>query len=129
MRGPNLAIDLALPAALPEAAAAGELVEAVIQILVENGSQAGAHEIRIAAEPRDGRIAIRVSDDGAGVPAADRDRIFEPFQTGRREQGGSGLGLSIARSLLASCGGTIANLPADRGACFEVELPAGDFPG
>jgi len=128
MRGPNLAIDLALPEELPPAAAARELIEAVIQILVENGSQAGARAIRIAAELRGGRIAVRVGDDGAGVPAADRDRIFEPFQTSRREQGGSGLGLSIARSLLASCGGTIANLPAERGACFEVELPAGDFP-
>ena len=58
------------------------------------------------------------------MPAADSERIFEPFHTGRREQGGSGLGLSIARSLLASCGGTIANLPAEKGACFEVELPA-----
>ena len=129
MRGPNLAIELALPAALPAAAAASELIEAVFQILVENSSQAGARTIRIAAERRGRRIAIRVSDDGAGVPAADRDRIFEPFQTGRREQGGSGLGLSIARSLLASCGGTLANLPADSGACFEVELPAADFHG
>jgi signal transduction histidine kinase len=54
----------------------------------------------------------------------DSEQIFEPFHTGRREQGGSGLGLSIARSLLASCAGTIANLPADKGACFEVDLPA-----
>ncbi|HEV2817033.1 MAG TPA: HAMP domain-containing sensor histidine kinase [Allosphingosinicella sp.] len=127
MRGPDLAIELDLPAALPPAAAAGELIEAVIQILVENSCQAGARRIRIAAEPRAGRIAIRVADDGAGVPVADRDRIFEPFQTGRREQGGSGLGLSIARSLLASCGGAVANLPADRGACFEVTLPAGSL--
>jgi signal transduction histidine kinase len=127
MRGASLAIDLELPAALPAAAAGAELIEAVVQILVENSGQAGARHVRIAAEARGGRIAIRVADDGAGVPAADRDLIFEPFQTGRREQGGSGLGLSIARSLLASCGGTVANLPADTGACFEVELPAADF--
>ena len=124
MRGPNLAVDLEIPASLPAAGAGAELIEAVVQILVENSAQAGARQIRIAAGARGGRIAIRVADDGAGVPAADRDLIFEPFQTGRREQGGSGLGLSIARSLLASCGGTIANLPADTGACFEVELPA-----
>jgi signal transduction histidine kinase len=58
------------------------------------------------------------------VPPADSDQIFAPFHTGRREQGGSGLGLSIARSLLASCAGTIANLPSEKGACFEVDLPA-----
>jgi two-component system, OmpR family, sensor histidine kinase ChvG len=96
----------------------------VIQILVENSAQAGATEIGIAAERSGGRILIRVSDNGAGVPSSDSDRIFEPFHTGRREQGGSGLGLSIARSLLASCAGTIVNLPADKGACFEVALPS-----
>ena len=124
MRGPNLAISLSLPPDLPPAATAPALVEAVLQILVENSAQAGANAIAIGVEPRDDRIAITVSDNGGGVPAADSDRVFEPFHTGRREQGGSGLGLSIARSLLASCGGTIANMPAQAGACFEVELPA-----
>ena len=124
MRGPGLAVTLDLPADLPPAAAAAALIEAVLQILVENSAQAGARKVRIAAARRADRIALRVSDDGAGVPEADREQIFEPFHTGRREQGGSGLGLSIARSLLASCGGTIANLPAEQGACFEVELPA-----
>jgi len=124
MRGPSLAIALDLPGDLPRAAAAPALIEAVLQILIENSAQAGASAVRIAAEARGERILIRLSDNGAGVPSADSDRIFEPFHTGRREQGGSGLGLSIARSLLASCAGTIANLPADKGACFEVELPA-----
>jgi signal transduction histidine kinase len=123
MRGPGLAVALALPPDLPPAAAPPALIEAVLQILVENSRQAGADAVAIAAETRGGRLVIRVSDNGAGVPGADRELIFEPFHTGRREQGGSGLGLSIARSLLASCGGTVANLPADEGACFEVELP------
>jgi len=124
MRRPNLAIALDLPPNLPSAAAAPALIEAVLQILVENSAQAGAQEVRIAVAARGGQIFIRVSDDGAGVPSADREQVFEPFHTGRREQGGSGLGLSIARSLLASCAGTIANLPADKGACFEVVLPS-----
>ena len=124
LRGPALAVAVDLQAGLPAAAAAPALIEAVLQILIENSAQAGASEVAIAAEARGGRILIRVSDNGAGVPSGDRDRIFEPFHTGRREQGGSGLGLSIARSLLASCGGTIVNLPAEKGACFEVELPA-----
>ncbi|HEV7661406.1 MAG TPA: HAMP domain-containing sensor histidine kinase [Allosphingosinicella sp.] len=124
MRGPDLGIRLTIAPDLPPAAAAAEIVEAVLQILVENSRQAGAADVAIAADSRGGRIAIRVGDDGAGVPEGDRERVFEPFHTGRREQGGSGLGLSIARSLLASCGGTIANIPAERGACFEIELPA-----
>ena len=124
MRGPALAVEVALPPGLPSAAAAPALVEAVLQVLVENSAQAGATEIAIAAERRGNRLALRVSDNGGGVPTADSEQVFEPFHTGRREQGGSGLGLSIARSLLASCGGTIVNLPAEKGACFEVELPA-----
>ncbi len=124
MRGESLAVRLDLPPDLPPAAAAAELIETVFQILIENSRQAGAGEVRIEASRHGDRIAVAVADDGAGVPPADRERIFEPFHTGRREQGGTGLGLSIARSLLASCGGTIASRPADAGACFEVELPA-----
>jgi signal transduction histidine kinase len=121
-----LAIELDIPPDLPPAAAAAALIEAVVQILVENSRQAGAGLVRIDALSRDGRVVIRASDDGGGVPAADSERVFEPFHTGRREQGGSGLGLSIARSLLASCGGMIVNLPAERGARFEVELPSAE---
>lgn len=124
LRGPSLAISVAPPPELPAAAAAPELVEAVLQILIENSIQAGASAIEVAAEARDGRIVIRVSDNGGGIPEADSERVFDPFHTGRREQGGSGLGLSIARSLLASCSGTIVNRRAESGACFEVELPA-----
>lgn len=124
MRGEGFAVTVEAAPDLPKAAAAAELIETVLQILIENSRQAGASEVRINAEPLGDRIAIRLADDGAGIPPADRERIFEPFHTGRREQGGTGLGLSIARSLLASCGGTITALPADQGACFAVELPA-----
>ena len=124
MRVPGRVIHVEVAPDLPPAAAGAALIEAVLQILVENSVQAGAASIRITADARHDRIAIRVTDDGGGVPPADAERVFEPFHTGRREQGGSGLGLSIARSLLASCGATIANLPAEEGACFELELPA-----
>lgn len=123
MRSENFAVIVETPPGLPPAAAAAELIETVVQILIENSRQAGATEVRIAAAQDGDRLAIRVSDNGAGIPPTDRERIFDPFHTGRREQGGTGLGLSIARSLLASCGGTITALPADQGACFEVELP------
>jgi len=123
MRAPGLDISVSIPPYLPPAAAAPEMIEAVLQILIENSRQAGATAVSVDAEAKGARIAIRVSDNGGGVSDADRERVFEPFHTGRREQGGSGLGLSIARSLLASCGGTIVNRPAESGACFEVELP------
>jgi signal transduction histidine kinase len=126
MRGEGFAVDVDAAAGLPPAAAASELIETVLQILLENSRQAGASAVRIAAEQKGAQLAIRVSDNGAGIPAADQERIFEPFHTGRREQGGTGLGLSIARSLLASCGGTITAVKCDQGASFEVELPTAE---
>lgn len=123
MRGDGFAVTVKAAQDLPRAAAAAELIETVLQILIENSRQAGARQVEIATEARGDRLAIRVTDNGSGIPPADQERIFDPFHTGRREQGGTGLGLSIARSLLASCGGTIAALPAEAGASFEVELP------
>ena len=123
MRSDGFSVVVETPADLPRAGTAAELLETVLQILIENSRHAGATEVRIVVGPLSDRLAIRVTDDGGGIPPADQERIFDPFHTGRREQGGTGLGLSIARSLLASCGGTINALPVDMGACFEVEVP------
>jgi signal transduction histidine kinase len=124
-RGDRLAVHVDLPDGLPGAAAPPELIEAVLETLVENSRQMGADEARIAARASAGGLLISVSDDGPGVPDSQHERIFEPFHTSRRAEGGSGLGLSIARSLLASVDGTIASRPAERGALFEVRLPIG----
>jgi signal transduction histidine kinase len=79
----------------------------------------------IRAEVVGDEVVLRVTDDGPGVPAADRDRLFEPFFTSRRETGGTGLGLSIARSLLAASHGRIGLVETAAGAGFEVALPRG----
>jgi signal transduction histidine kinase len=108
---------------LPPVAAPPELIEAVLDTLVENSQQAGAGRVRIAAEQAGARVNLRVSDDGVGVPQGQHERIFEPFHTSRRAQGGSGLGLSIARSLLASVDATIISRPTERGGLFEIKIP------
>jgi two-component system sensor histidine kinase ChvG len=105
-------------------AAPGRLVEAVLETLIENSRQAGARRVSIEVRHQAGHRVLVVRDDGPGIPDADLERIFEPFHTGRRIEGGSGLGLSIARSLLSACGGAIVARPAERGAGFEVTLPA-----
>lgn len=116
----------AVEAEVPDVAVAApaELIGAVLETLLENSRQAGATKVKISAMADPARVRVTVSDDGPGVPGGDHERIFEPFHTSRRAEGGSGLGLAIARSLLDACGGTIASLPAERGACFEVRLPA-----
>lgn len=80
-----------------------------------------------------GQIVFRVADRGAGIPAAERERLFTPFYrpAGRAADAGSaGLGLSIAHRLAEAQGGTLRY--SDRqggGAVFELRLPAVDaFP-
>jgi C4-dicarboxylate-specific signal transduction histidine kinase len=79
-------------------------------------------DVRISAEPRGGRVALRVADSGPGVPAAVAGRVFEPFFT--TKPAGLGLGLSITRSIVEAHGGSIALSQAPGGgAVFEVLLP------
>jgi two-component system, OmpR family, sensor histidine kinase KdpD len=73
------------------------------------------------------RVVVRVVDQGPGIGAAERDRIFEPFYRGPRSGDagtGSGLGLSIAKGFVEANGGTIAveSLPG-QGSSFVVSLP------
>jgi len=124
-QGRDIAVVLDLPDGLPLVAAPEATVETVLTTLVENSRQAGAKAVRIAAAVVDDEVVLRVSDDGPGVPAADRERLFEPFFTSRRETGGTGLGLSIARSLLAASSGRIGLVEGEAGAVFEVGLVRG----
>jgi signal transduction histidine kinase len=100
-----------------------EVVETLLETLVENSRQAGAHRVTVRIERAEDGVTLWVSDDGPGIATADLERIFEPFFTGRREAGGAGLGLAIARSLLAATGGTIVAVEVPAGACFRLRLP------
>ena len=86
--------------------------------------------------PRDGKVVVRarriaapqgatlrlvVIDNGPGVPAADRERIFEPFVTGRPD--GSGLGLAVAREVANAHGGRAYLADNEQGACFVIDIP------
>jgi signal transduction histidine kinase len=119
----GIRISVVLAGNLPPVAAPSELVETVVETLVENSHQAGASEVTIAGRADGDRVILSVSDNGPGIAPGDHERIFEPFHTGRRAEGGSGLGLSIARSLLASCSGEIVSKNTTSGACIEISLP------
>jgi signal transduction histidine kinase len=83
-------------------------------------SSGGKIEIRFRKEP--GGLSISISDNGPGIPAVEREKIFEPFFS--KKEGGTGLGLSISRKIVASYGGSLT-LSKDykNGACFTVSLP------
>lgn len=94
--------------------AAGAQDGAVAQIAVRGG-RIGAH------------VAIEIADNGPGIPAAIRPRLFAAFQ-GSTRMGGSGLGLAIAADLVRAHGGTIelVDRPGAAGATFRIVLPAGN---
>ena len=114
-----------LAAALPSVAVPSAVIETVLTGLIENSRQAAASRVSITARASGGFVELAFRDDGPGIPAGDRDRIFEPFFTSRRTSGGTGLGLPIIRSLLQAHHGLIS-LDGDdgRGAVFLVTLPA-----
>jgi signal transduction histidine kinase len=64
---------------------------------------------------------LLVSDDGPGISAKQRDRIFEPYYTTKRK--GTGLGLTVTRKLIENLFGYIELLPSKRGARFKIRLP------
>lgn len=100
-----------------------EAARAVFGQLLANAREHGASEVRISATPADGMLRILVADNGSGISAGNRDRVFEPFFTTRREAGGTGMGLQIVRSMLAAHGGSIGLEDSEAGAAFELKLP------
>lgn len=83
--------------------------------------------IRIELSQLPGLARIDIHDQGAGVAAPDRERIFEPFYRGERQPEGvvrgSGIGLSIVHEYIAAHGGRITLLPDEPGAHFRIEFP------
>jgi signal transduction histidine kinase len=81
----------------------------------------------VRAERREDHLLLAVADEGEGIPAADRERVFERFTRGERAaDGGTGLGLAIARWVIQLHRGTIAAVEPDRGrpGChMQVTLP------
>ena len=70
-------------------------------------------------------VEISVEDDGPGVPASIRDRVFEPFVTTKTTGEGTGLGLAVSRGLVESAGGSLDFEDAEfGGTIFTMSLPA-----
>ncbi|WP_332769730.1 sensor histidine kinase [Phenylobacterium sp.] len=121
--GEAFAVRIDLPSALPRVAVPEATLEAVLTALLQNSRQAGARQATLAAAVSEEAVTLTLADDGPGIPAADRERLFEPFFTSRRAEGGTGLGLPIARSLLAASHGRLDLVASPAGARFEIVLP------
>jgi len=110
--------------ARPALAPAGELNQVFLNIL-DNALRAPARNIWIRVAEHDGRVVVRIADDGPGVPPDLAPRIFDPFFTTRQPGQGTGLGLYLSRRIITQHGGDLRlERRAGGGAEFAIELPA-----
>jgi two-component system, NtrC family, nitrogen regulation sensor histidine kinase NtrY len=122
-RGVMVSADV--PEALPLVKADAEQVKRALINLVDNAVAAtsGGGHVRIVAGVEGGRARLAVEDDGAGIPEAERERVFDPAYSTKAR--GSGLGLAIVARIAAEHAGRVRveeNVP--HGCRFLLEWPA-----
>ena len=108
----------------------GHIEQAVLNILL-NAIQAIDHEnkhgvinISTGVQDKDGRIYIKISDNGKGVSPSIYDKIFDPFVTDKQQEGGTGLGLSVTHSFVHAHGGEITfQSEQGEGTLFTICFP------
>jgi signal transduction histidine kinase len=110
--------------------ASAEELRRVLANLVDNAVRHACSRVDLAVRAEAGRAVLTVTDDGPGIPAGERERVFERFarldNARGRDAGGTGLGLAIVRELLRRCDGSISlqDSPSGPGLAAVVHLPA-----
>lgn len=104
-------------------AMSAENFETVFANLIDNAVQHGAKRVEASWVVDGNEVVFDVRDNGEGISEANLDKIFTPFFTTRRAQGGTGLGLGIVQSIVTAHGGRVRARKSDNGAWFEVRLP------
>jgi two-component system nitrogen regulation sensor histidine kinase NtrY len=123
---PGVEIRRTFAESTPKVAIDPEQIRRVMINLIDNAIEAmeqrGIIEIETQHDPSNNLVRIIVADDGPGIPASERDKLFLPYYSTKRR--GSGLGLAIVRRIVAEHGGSIdLSDNAPRGTRFAVELP------
>lgn len=103
-------------------------IERAVRNLVDNAERHAASRIRVAVTSIGDQAVIDVDDDGPGIPAEERSRVFERFvrldESRERASGGTGLGLAIVHGIVADHGGDVqVNASPLGGARFRISLP------
>ncbi|MGC4108271.1 MAG: HAMP domain-containing sensor histidine kinase [Thermomicrobiales bacterium] len=130
----GIAVDLELESAFVrgDALLLGRMIANLVENAIRYNRPEGSGWIRLRAGMDGPFSAIRIENSGMGVPIADVDALFEPFQRGAvvgrnapRKPSGSGLGLAIVRSVVQVHGGSVqAEGRADGGLSVRIHLPA-----
>lgn len=121
----GLKVARAVPGDLPLIEADPVLLRHILTNLLDNAAQHAVSAVSIAARPVRGGVELKVSDDGPGIPYAERQRIFERFERieGSDRHGGSGLGLAIVKGFADAMAMTIDVTDApERGSTFCLGL-------
>lgn len=100
-----------------------DLLDKIFSNFFENTLQFGGNAMVIHIIPLPKKVAITLEDNGPGFTKESQEKILEPFFTTRREEGATGLGLSIAKLFIEAHEGTVEPLPRKTGAVFKVTLP------
>jgi len=98
----------------------------ILSNLADNATRHGSTMLDLSATRQQALLAVKVNDNGEGVSPSNRARIFDSFFTTRRDSGGTGMGLAIARAVLEAHGGTIHLTDSEAGAAFELTMPTAD---
>jgi signal transduction histidine kinase len=125
--GMNLVVDLHSEAWPTEVKADPAAVEHVLFNLIDNAAKYGAGPVTLDAERTACSLKIRVSDQGKGIPASERKRIFRAFHksaaAAAESRPGVGLGLALSRRLARAGGGNLEIASKGEGTCFVLTLP------
>lgn len=125
-RGAKARVEPGLPLVHCDAA----LVVQALDNLLDNALKHGAPPVELVARRIAGELVLAVRDRGAGVPPAERERLFDAFQRGPAARGrGAGLGLALGRAIAQAHGGTLRlRARAHGGSAFELALPLTEPP-
>jgi signal transduction histidine kinase len=116
-------VEIRAPETLPAAAGETDVVRRAIAPLVDNARHYARARVVLELAAHDGRVELRVRDDGPGLDPRLGQRAFEAGTRGDDANGdGAGLGLALARRLARSCGGDVV-LCDGPGGCFALHLP------
>ena len=106
----------------------GEALRRLVRNLLDNARRHARSQVQVTLARDDDRVELTVTDDGPGIPATDRDRVFERFtrldEARSAADGGTGLGLAIVRDIAEAHGGDAQIDPAFTGGTrVVVTLP------
>ncbi len=126
-RGSRMTVDVeAVPPLMLRPAALRHIVLNLLDNAVKYGP--AGQTVRVRVRVVDGDVRIEIADEGPGIAASDRARVWKPYQRGKTagHNAGSGIGLAVVRDVAAAHGGRawIDEPPDGRGALFVVALPS-----